>query len=217
MNQPASLSFNASRPNPIQTPAIVGQKRPLVSVGSIGDPGVVVAAPVSMGLMPGAIVVVTKKGHVECTPDDIEVRVGRQSPYDTFDEAEDARLAGQFSLLPQKPEHVIADLIAQLEGIGIEEWNGAEGLSLEAARAFMESSALEVIRADRAYQAKLTEVSWNESDWTYADWQQDVANGDTRRSYAQWVLANREQTIDDEEFVSAMLMGIPPISEPAKA
>lgn len=89
-------------------------------------------------------------------------------------------------------DEILAELVDQLDGIGIPDWAGAEGLSLESARQFLATQA-HLVRADRAYAAALRAITWDEADFPYEEWQQDVANGDTRRSYAEWVLHNREQ------------------------
>lgn len=77
------------------------------------------------------------------------------------------------------PAQILADLVDQLDGIGIPEWGGAEGLALEDARSFLATGAAEPV------------VGWDEPDFPYSAWQKDVAEGNTRRSYAQWVLYQR--------------------------
>lgn len=99
------------------------------------------------------------------------------------------------------PEGVIADLVDQLDAIGIPQWHGAEGLSLQAARDFISDEATQQRGAQRERQAELDAISWNDEEWPYTDWQEEVARGDTRRSYAQWVLDNRE--VADEEGAAA--------------
>ena len=41
---------------------------------------------------------------------------------------------------------------------------------------------------------------WSEdADWPSADWRYDVANGDTRLGYGEWVAHNKEtEEMDDE-------------------
>lgn len=96
------------------------------------------------------------------------------------------------SPLPVHAHEIIADLIDQLDAIGIPEWAGAEGLSLDAARQYLAKRA-DVDRRWREQEELVKAIGWDESDFPYTDWQLEVANGDTRRGYAEWVLAQREQ------------------------
>lgn len=93
---------------------------------------------------------------------------------------------------------IIADLVQQLDGIGIPDWAGAEGLCLDAARKYLTAQAVEDRRA-REHARLLAEVSWCEHDFPFELWQIEVADGNTRRSYADWVLAQREQQADEAQ------------------
>lgn len=105
---------------------------------------------------------------------------------------EPAVVEAEAARLPVHAHEIIADLIDQLDAIGIPEWAGAEGLSLDAARQYLTSRA-DVDRGMREQEALVKAIGWDEPDFPYTDWQLEVANGDTRRGYAEWVLAQREQ------------------------
>lgn len=126
------------------------------------------------------------------------------APYASYDEAYAARAAGTFTTQPFKPEVVVRDLVEQLDAIGVPDWAGAEGLSLDAARAFLAGPEPDALRHGRIARAERDAIGWHAPDFPYEDWQAEVANGDTRRSYGDWVLHRREEAAaaDHEELVS---------------
>lgn len=96
------------------------------------------------------------------------------------------------------PSLILSDLVDQLQGLGVEDWNGAEGLSLDAARGYLASpaAARAIAQALVGADAGTAETGsyWDEQpDFPLADWQYEVQNNDTRHGYAEWVLSARAQ------------------------
>lgn len=105
------------------------------------------------------------------------------------------------------PSLVLSDLVDQLQGLGVEDWNGAEGLSLDAARAYLASPAAAQAIAQALVGADVVTAAsgsyWDEQPgFPLADWQYEVLNGDTRQGYADWVLAARAQASELVETVA---------------
>lgn len=164
-------------------------------VGARGDLAVVVSA-AEEGR--AARMLVTEQGFAPAHPVMCVPHAG-WSPYDTFDEAQEARAAGTFSTRPVKAEQIIHELVDQLDAIGIPDWAGAEGLCLEAARAYLSGPGPSALQAERAERAERSRIGWNAEDYPYEDWQAEVANGDTTRSYGDWVIHQREMALINEQ------------------
>lgn len=95
------------------------------------------------------------------------------------------------------PSLILSDLVDQLQGLGVEDWNGAEGLSLETARSYLASPIAAQAIAQALVGADAVGSYWDEQpDFPLADWQYEVQNGDTRQGYADWVLAARAQSTE---------------------
>lgn len=61
-----------------------------------------------------------------------------------------------------------------------------------------EKNLLEYAKAVEALRAQYDEDGWGEHpDYLIGDWREDVANGDTRRGYWDWVLYNIETHQED--------------------
>lgn len=177
-------------------PVIATANTTLPMIAESGASGVVFAAPQSMDCPTDTLIFMTAAGFAPVALSEFTVQPERRCFYDTFARAEAERRHGRFSpALPFHADDVVADLVDQIETLGIEHWHGAEGLSLDAARKYLAHQRLSDQTA-RMHQAELDATTWDEPDYPYASWQDEVANGDTRRSYASWVLAQREQVAD---------------------
>lgn len=177
-------------------PVLATANTNLPLIAEPGTAGAVFVAPDSMNCPPGTLIFMSAAGFVPIALSDFTAQPERRCFYDNFARADAERRRGRFA--PELPFHaddVVADLVDQIEGLGIEDWHGAEGLSLDAARKYLAGQALPD-RTARMHQAELDATTWDEPDYPYASWQDEVANGDTRRSYASWVLAQREQEAD---------------------
>lgn len=188
----------------MNAPAVATAKVDLALYAPAGTRGVIVAPPPSMLCKPGAVVFVCAEGYVAASPDEISRCEGR-SPYRSFEEAENARRRLRFSLLPQSAEDILEDLLDQLDGIGIPDWAGAEGLSLEAARAFIALGRAEELRAQRDHDVERRRIDWDDPEHPYAAWQHEVENGDTRIGFADWVMSRRD--MEDAERELAVMQG----------
>lgn len=170
-------------------------------IAAAGDLAVLATAPEEMRLIPGAVVAMTAAGFTVVAPDE-HLPLGEPGPYDDFEDANANRAKGVFSLRPFRAEDLLRDLVAQLDAIGVPEWHGAEGLVLDDARAFLAVDGPEQLRQARLEQRERDGIGWDEPDFPYEDWQAEVANGDTRVSYAEFVMRNREQELTGDEVAA---------------
>ncbi len=84
--------------------------------------------------------------------------------------------------MKDEPLEALKELVNQLEGIGIPDWHGAEGLDLARARSWCLDEGVRVMVNH-----------WHEiAGHPISDWKLEVANDDTRLGYLAWVEARKE-------------------------
>lgn len=173
-------------------------------IADAGETVVLATAPTGMIAAPGAQVAITRRGYATVSPADIEADLG-PGPYDDFEDANSARMEGRFQLRPFRPEHLLRDLVDQLRALGVPDWHGAEGLSIDDAETFLASTQIDQMREARIHARALARVRWDEADVPFAEWRDDVQAGDTRVGYAEYVLRERERMASDANIDENMV------------
>lgn len=176
---------------------LVRLKHAIPLIAAAGDTVVLAHAPAGMSSVPGTLVALTAQGYAAVSSEDVDADLAA-GPYDDFVDADQARREGRFQLRPLRPEHLLRDLVDQIKALGIPDWHGAEGLSIEDSEAFLAGDAIARLRDARMRSRALAAIGWDEHDVPYAEWQDEVGSGDTRIGYAEFVLRERERESDDE-------------------